>query len=83
MTFDAKRYRRERQDRLAAERLDTLEPPPPRKGCNLVLDGKRCRRRVAVRIPGYFGMFRVCSEHKRLVEEHSRILHRILAIPPR
>lgn len=70
--------------RLAAERLDVLEAPPPRKGCNVRLaSGKRCGRLVVARLPGYVAIFRVCVTHERVAREHNAIVARILSLPAR
>ena len=81
--FDPVRYRRERQDWRAAERLDVLEPPSPRRGCNLRVGARPCGRAVVARIPGYFGTFRACAEHEPRVRAHLRVLGRIRMIPVR
>lgn len=79
----AKRYRRERMGLLASDRLDVLEPPPPPKGCNALIDGKRCRRLVVRINAGPFSVRRLCAEHSQLYFAHDRMLWQIRQIPER
>lgn len=64
------------QNRMGAERLDVLEGPPPKKGCN----ASGCGKLVVYRRAGPFSMRRLCEEHARLYFVHDRILERALEI---
>lgn len=62
----------------AIEAYDTLEAPPPRKGCNAKLDnGRRCSKLVVSWLPGPFGIRRLCAEHARRYRAHDAVLARI------
>ncbi len=67
------------QNRMGAERLDVLEPPLGKKGCNAF----GCGKLVVYRRAGPFSTRRLCSEHARLYFVHDRIVERILALPNR
>lgn len=78
--FDPQRYKREHQNLRASERLDVLEPPPPPKGCNASVDGKRCGRRVVLVRAGPFSVRRLCRQHQLRYYDHDRILAHIRSL---
>ena len=78
-------YRKRRENQLAAERLDVLEPPPPKRGCNARgADGKRCGKRVVQTYPGRFTIHRLCTHHAAAYAEHEYVLYLIQStrVPP-
>lgn len=71
-------------NRMAAERFDVLEGPPPPKGCNAKSSyGRRCGNRVDVRYPDHFGFRRLCSHHEAVYRKHDKAINFIRSIPPR
>jgi len=75
--FDPIKYRRERQDRLAQERLDILEAELPRGVCSV----RGCNRGDRLYEQGGFhGAFYVCSRHRALYRTHARIVEKIRSL---
>lgn len=71
MNFDHARYKRELQDRRAAERLDVLE-----RECSV----KDCQRLESVGFSGPFGDRTFCVLHAPMYRTHYRIIRDILSI---
>ena len=67
----------DRATRLAVERLDVLENPLPKKGCNArsVSGRMRCGQKIVHRSWGPFDTERrLCQEHVDLYAAHDRML---------
>ena len=66
--------------RLAAERLDVLDDPPPKKGCNAHNKGERCGKRIVLVRAGPLSVRRLCADHRDLYIWHDLILSRIRSL---
>lgn len=71
MIFDRARYRRERMDRMAAERLDVLE-----ETCSV----KGCAKLSSDTFTGPFGDRSFCRVHAPAYYTHYRIIRDILKL---